>query len=115
MRLGWGGGFLGAEVGYGLFVEQEGGGLHAAVGVEPALDYVVTEEIAHGEQAHALVMGHPGADDLAARPAEAATENGVVGGFVEAVGAEPSHGLHAAQVAQGSGGIDGERQEGGVG
>src|SRR5712671_4555775 len=89
-----------AHMGHRLFVEQELCSLHPAVAVEPALHHVIAQEIAQCEQTHALVVGHPGADYLAARPAKTAAEYSVVGCFIKSVSAEPSHRFHAVQVAQ---------------
>ena len=43
------------------FVEQQLGGEHLRLGVEVPLQHVVAQHVAHREQAHALVMRHPGA------------------------------------------------------
>ncbi len=71
-------------------MEEELGGADAGGAVEPLLDDVVFEKVCEGEEAHALVVGHPGAHELGLFAL------GVVGGLVEAVGADPLQLGHAA-------------------
>ena len=76
----------------GLFVQQEFGGADTGSAVEPTLNDVILRQICQREQTHALVMGHPGTDQLWFGAL------GVVGCFVEAVGSHPAHRGHAAEV-----------------
>ena len=93
----------------GPLVEEEFGSADAGVGVEPVLEDVVAEEIGEGEEGHALVVSHPGADELGLATL------GVVGCLVEAVCAVPAEGGHAAEVVDGVLAGEGEGEEGGVG
>src|SRR6266849_3393190 len=47
------------NVGHGLLLQQQFGGLNSGVGVEPMLDCSLMKEVGHREQAHSLVVCHP--------------------------------------------------------
>src|SRR6202034_3649219 len=81
--------------------------------MEPALDHLIAEKIGEREDAHTLMVSHPGADDLAGSAHFVSWTK--VDGFVKAIGTEPTEAIHAMQIAQGFGRVDGESEERGVG
>ena len=85
--------------------------LYAAVGMKPALDNIAAKEIGEREQAHPLMVNHPGTHQLVAWTAQPLSGHGVVGRFVKPIGAEPSEVVHAAEIGDGRFAIHIDRQK----
>src|ERR1700680_2201143 len=80
--------------------------------VEPALYYVVVQEICDGEQAHALVVNHPAAHRFEAAKARTTALRVEIESLVESIGLQRVLVLQLAQVAQRGCGVNRQREEG---
>src|ERR1035438_1351536 len=58
-----------AHLGDWLLLQKEFCGLNPAVGVEPVLHNVVAEKVGQREQAHSLMVNHPGCNQIVTGPA----------------------------------------------
>src|SRR5580658_318898 len=87
-----------AHMGDWLLLQEEFCGPHAPIGVKPALHNVVAKEVGQREEAHSLVVNHPGSNDLTTSPEEAVAGVSVIGCLIESVRAEPPERIHPAQI-----------------
>ena len=87
------------ELGHAL-LEQEIGGLNPRVGMETLLHRRSVQDVVEREQAHALMVGHPGAQHDAALEIGRQSLGRVVDGFVEAEPADHPFVAQARQVVE---------------
>ena len=89
----------------GEFMKQQLVCFNERIGMEPLLYEILVEQIEDGEQRHALMMGHPFADE------DRLAGTFVVRGLIEAECANPAGGFHVPQVAQGCEGVNAESEK----
>ncbi len=91
------------------FIQQRSRRLHARIGMKTVLHDAGMEQVVEGEQTHALMMHHEGANQNAAFALRRAGAR-EINGFVEAVTAARADALQALEVRYRRDGIDQQRQ-----
>src|ERR1700675_486300 len=105
--------FLNLKGQWNAFVQQPFGSRDDDFFMEEALKNRFRQKIAYRQESHALMMGHPAIDQFR-RPGVGCSSLFKIRRFAKSVGSEPSRGFHLSQIFNRRGGIDAERQNGGI-